>query len=137
MLNINQYIEEKELEIIRLKNEIERRKILKEKIISMLNTEISIPDYVIEDIIDGEDYMHICLMINVATINNRISKEENKKLNIVLSDKVYTEYEFECLEMDLIAFYKQKELLKKMGIAYNEIKRIWNICNTIREDYCI
>ena len=76
MLNINQYIEEKEAEIIRLKNEIERRKILKEKIISMLNTEISIPDYVIENIIDGEDYMHICLMINVATINNRISKEE-------------------------------------------------------------
>lgn len=87
MLNINQYIEEKELEIIRLKNEIERRKILKEKIISMLNTEISIPDYVIEDIIDGEDYRHICLMINVATINNRISKEENKKLKEIILSK--------------------------------------------------
>lgn len=87
MLNINQYIEEKKLEIIRLKNEIERRKILKEKIISMLNTEISIPDYVIEDIIDGEDYMHICLMINVATINNKISKEENKKLKEIILSK--------------------------------------------------
>ena len=87
MLNINQYIEEKELEIIKLKNEIERREILKEKIISMLNTEISIPDYVIEDIIDGEDYMHICLMINVATINNRISKEENKKLKEIILRK--------------------------------------------------
>ena len=87
MLNIKQYIEEKELEIIRLKNEIERRKILKEKIISMLNTEISIPDYVIEDIIDGEDYGHICLMINVATINNRISKEENKKLKEIILSK--------------------------------------------------
>ena len=64
-----------------------KRKILKEKIISMLNTEISIPDYVIEDIIDGEDYMHICLMINVATINNRISKEENKKLKEIILSK--------------------------------------------------
>lgn len=64
-------------------------------------------------------------------------KEIIKKLNIVLNDKVYTEYEFECLEMDLIAFYKQKEILKNIGITYNEIKRIWNICDTIREDYCI
>lgn len=87
MLNINQYIEEKELEIIRLKNEIERRKKLKEKIISMLNTEISIPDYIIEDIIDGEDYRHICLMINVATINNRISREENQKLKEIILSK--------------------------------------------------
>ena len=87
MLNIKQYIEEKELEIIRLKNEIERRKILKEKIISMLNTEISIPDYIIEDIIDGEDYRHICLMINVATINNRISREENQKVKEILLSK--------------------------------------------------
>ena len=85
MLNINQYIEEKELEIIRLKNEIERRKKLKEKIISMLNTEI--PDYIIEDIIDGEDYRHICLMINVATINNRISREENQKLKEIILSK--------------------------------------------------
>lgn len=87
MLNINQYIEEKELEIIRLKNEIERRKILKEKIISMLNTEISIPDYVIEDIIDGEDYMHTCLMINTAAINNRISQEDAKKLKKLILNK--------------------------------------------------
>lgn len=74
-------------ETIRLKNEVERRKILREKIISMLNTEISIPDYVIEDIIDGEDYRHICLMINVATINNRISKEDAKKLKEIILSK--------------------------------------------------
>lgn len=74
-------------ETIRLKNEIERRKILKEKIISILNTKIPIPDYVIEDIIDGEDYRHICLMINVATINNRISKEDAKELKEIILNK--------------------------------------------------
>lgn len=52
MLTINQYVEKIEVEIIKLKEEIERRKNLKEKIMSKLNTEIQIPDYVMEDNFD-------------------------------------------------------------------------------------
>lgn len=87
MLTINQYVEKIEVEIIKLKEEIERRKNLKEKIMSKLNTEIQIPDYVMEDIIDGEDYNHICLMINIAAINNRISQEDAKKLKKLILNK--------------------------------------------------
>ena len=60
------------------------------------------------------------------------------------SQNIATENQNAQVEQEhlLLALLKQdnsliKELLKKMGIAYNEIKRIWNICNTIREDYCI
>lgn len=87
MLTINQYVEKIEVEIIKLKEEIERRKNLKEKIMSKLNTEIQIPDYVVEDIIDGEDYNHICLMINTAAINNRISQDDAKKLKKLILNK--------------------------------------------------
>lgn len=87
MLTINQYVEKIEVKIIKLKEEIERRKNLKEKIMSKLNTEIQIPDYVMEDIIDGEDYNHICLMINIAAINNRISQEDAKKLKKLILNK--------------------------------------------------
>lgn len=60
-----------------------------------------------------------------------------KKLDIILEDKIYTEYDFECLEMELIAFYNGKERLKEMGIEYNEMERLWNICDIIRADYSI
>ena len=60
-----------------------------------------------------------------------------KKVEIILEDKIYTEYDFECLEMELIAFYNRKERLKEIGIEYNEMERLWNICDIIRADYSI
>ena len=60
-----------------------------------------------------------------------------KKLEIILEDKIYTEYDFECLEMELIAFYNGEEKLKEKGIVYNEMERLWNICDIIRADYSI
>ena len=46
---------------------------LKEKLEKYFNFEIT--DYIVSDILDCETYNHVCLMINLAVINNRISLE--------------------------------------------------------------
>ncbi len=48
---------------------------LKEKLENYFKFEIT--DYIISDILDCENYNHICLMINLAVINNRISLENS------------------------------------------------------------
>ena len=48
---------------------------LKEKLETYFKFEIT--DYIISDILDCENYNHICLMINLAVINNKISLENS------------------------------------------------------------
>ena len=48
---------------------------LKEKLENYFKFEIT--DYIIGDILDCENYNHVCLMINLAVINNRISLENS------------------------------------------------------------
>ena len=48
---------------------------LKEKLENYFKFEIT--DYIISDILDCENYNHVCLMINLAVINNRISLENS------------------------------------------------------------
>ena len=36
-----------------------------------------IVDYIVSDILDCETYNHVCLMINLAVVNNRISSENS------------------------------------------------------------
>ena len=62
------------VEIIK-KIEIRNKEIeeLKEKLESYFNFEIA--DYIVSDILECENYNHVCLMINLAVINNRISLE--------------------------------------------------------------
>lgn len=69
----NKYAEEMK----RAKEIIERRN----KVTNVIQGEFSflVPDYVIDDIADGENFEHICLMINLAESNNRIT-EENAKI---------------------------------------------------------
>ena len=53
---------------------------LKEKLENYFKFEIT--DYIISDILDCENYNHVCLMINLAVINNRISLENSTTLKI-------------------------------------------------------
>lgn len=128
--------------------------------------------YIIDDILDCETYHHVCLMINLAVVNNRFSikngdrlkvgikelfkinndydridktvyigdvmefdkwyekystkelvdlkkhlSEEDfnlfKKLKIKIKNKIYTEQEFEILDMELIAYYRNEEEMSK------------------------
>lgn len=48
---------------------------LKEKLENYFKFEIT--DYIIYDILDCENYNHVCLMINLAVINNRLSLENS------------------------------------------------------------
>ena len=51
---------------------------LKEKLENYFKFEIA--DYIVSDILESETYNHICLMINLAVVNNRISLENGTTL---------------------------------------------------------
>lgn len=71
-----------DIDISKIVKKIEIRnrefKDLKEKLQTYFKFEIS--DYIISDILDCENYDHVCLMINLAIINNRISLENSMTL---------------------------------------------------------
>lgn len=71
---------EEKSKLIILQKKIEKRNNLREKIYNIFNFDFEIPDYVVDDIIDNEDFNHICLMINMSVVNERISKENSKIL---------------------------------------------------------
>lgn len=48
---------------------------LKEKLEDYFKFEIA--DYIVNDILECETYNHVCLMINLAVVNNRISLENS------------------------------------------------------------
>ena len=68
----------------KLKEEIERRNILKNKVQSYF--EFEVPDYVIDDIISEEYYEHICLIINVAVLNKKITEKNAQILKEKLKE---------------------------------------------------
>ena len=71
---------EKEIEILKQKNELYDK--ISKKLSSYFN--FTILDYVVLDLIENEDYHHFCLMVNVAVINNRLSKENGN----ILKEKI-------------------------------------------------
>lgn len=85
----------KEEKLIALQKEIERRKVLREKIQS--NFDFEVPVYILEDIIDNECFGHICLMINMAEQNNRISKENSIKLKEELKNIYNINSIYDCV----------------------------------------
>lgn len=159
-------IKERKKSNLQLEKRIKEMKLLKEKLEKHFNFEI--PDYIIDDILDYEKYHHICLIINLAVVSNRLSEENGKilkegikklfnidndydrvrkevfmdnkfsfekwhekycnyefielkkflkkedidileKLEIKVKDKIYTEYEYEMLKMDISAYYNEIE----------------------------
>ena len=63
-------------------NRIRRSKSKIDKIKNDLQKHINfeIPEYIIHDIAENEEFNHICLIINVAIVNNRLSSENGKYL---------------------------------------------------------
>lgn len=59
---------------ILLENEIQRYKRLKGKL--EFEYGFSIPDYIVDEIINNNDYENLCLLINLAIISKRLSKEQ-------------------------------------------------------------
>lgn len=69
-------INEEKFEII--KRHIEKIDKIKNDLQKHINFEI--PEYIIHDIAENEEFNHICLIINVAIVNNRLSSENGKYL---------------------------------------------------------
>ena len=69
-------ITEEKYEII--KKHIEKIDKIKNDLQKHINFEI--PEYIIHDIAENEEFNHICLIINVAIVNNRLASENGKYL---------------------------------------------------------
>lgn len=52
---------------------LKEQKKLREKLEIYFN--FNIENYIIDDIIEGENYLHLCLMVNLAVFNKRITEE--------------------------------------------------------------
>ena len=87
-------------EITEVKGKIKRLEVrrkefkeLKEKLEDEFKFEIV--GYIIDDILDYEDYHHLCLMVNMAVINHRLTAEEGKKLKLGIKKlfKINSEYD--------------------------------------------
>ena len=61
-----------------IKIHIEKIDKIKNDLQKHINFEI--PEYIIHDIAENEEFNHICLIINVAIVNNRLSSENGKYL---------------------------------------------------------
>ena len=63
-----------EVENMLLKKEIKRFKNLKEKIEYQYG--FNIPNYIIDEIINNNNYDNLCSLVNLAVIQNRLTKEQ-------------------------------------------------------------
>lgn len=57
-----------------------------------------------------------------------------KKLNICVSNKLYSERELERFEMQLLRYYNKEELLKKRFVSYAEYEKILQIIQKVIND---
>lgn len=69
---------EYEKEIKAMEQKLELYEKIRKKLSSYFD--FMIPDYIISDFIDNEDYHHFCLMVNMAVVNNRLSKDDGNIL---------------------------------------------------------
>lgn len=67
---------------------LERRnidfKILKDKLEKYFNFKIT--NYIIDDIIEKENYNHFCLMVNMSVLNNGLSNENGEILKVGIKE---------------------------------------------------
>lgn len=70
--------------VTEIEETIKKFEILKRKLESYFDFEIV--GYIIDDILEEEDYNHICLMINLAVVNDRMSVENGNILKNKLKE---------------------------------------------------
>lgn len=61
-----------------VKKQLKELEEVKEKISNLFL--FKIPEYILLDIVDEEDYQHFCLMVNLAKVNERITDEQASEL---------------------------------------------------------
>lgn len=83
--------------------------LLKEKLEQKFNFEI--PDYIVDDILDGEKYHHICLVIYMAVMNHELTEENGEMLKKGLKEIFYIKNDYDRIV---------KEILIKHTFSYEE-----------------
>lgn len=71
-------IERVNLERKHLEKRRKELKIIKDKLEEHFNFEIE--SYIIDDIVDNEEYRHFCLMVNLAVQNNKLTEKDGEVL---------------------------------------------------------
>lgn len=74
--NVERY--EEKIREIKRKNELSNK--IKEKLEKYFDFHIT--SYIIDDIVENEDYHHFCLMVNLAVVNNRLTANNGEKLKL-------------------------------------------------------
>ena len=96
-------IEKRELYQLR-KEQIARRrtqlKLIKHKLKSYFDFDVI--DYIIEDILENEEYQHFCLMINLAVVNSRMTEEQAETLKEGIKELFDIEKDTDKLDVNMI-----------------------------------
>lgn len=74
--------------------------------------------------------------LEVIDVKKHLSSKDIKilkKLGIIVKNKIYTEYEFECLTMDLLAYYDDPEM--DLSEEEKEFQKSLDGTNVSREEY--
>ena len=85
---------------IQLEKEVQKSKVIKETLEKYFKFEIS--NYIIDDIVHNETYRHLCLIISLATVNERISSKNAKKLKEGIKEIFNIEDDFDIVKSELL-----------------------------------
>lgn len=92
-ITINNDEELKVERTLELKKQNEEIKLLKQKLEQHFKFEII--DYIVADIVEHEDYNHFCLMVNLATVNERISEENATRLKAEIKEMYHIKNDYQ------------------------------------------
>ncbi len=87
-------------EKLQIEIRLQRQKLIQETLEKYFG--FRIPKYIIDDIVDNETYHHICLMINLATVNERLLEENADRLKEGIKEIFSIKNSFDNLESEHI-----------------------------------
>lgn len=79
---------------------LQRQKVIQETLEKYFG--FKIPKYIIADIVDNETYHHICFIINLATVNGRLSEENADRLKEGIKEIFSIKNSFDILKSEHI-----------------------------------
>ncbi len=85
---------------IQLEKEVQKSKVIKETLEKYFKFEIS--NYIIDDIVHNETYRHLCLIISLATVNERLSSKNAKKLKEGIKEIFSIEDDLDMVKSELL-----------------------------------
>lgn len=85
---------------IQLEKRVQKSKSIKDTLEKHFKFEI--PNYIIDDIVENETYKHINLIINLATVNERLSNRNAEKLKEGIKEIFSIENEFDTIKSEVL-----------------------------------